>query len=285
VFETREGGQQVMEPAMHGTRPSILSSNEPAARMWSAGGSAYNDISFGICDALAHAAQRLNAKHGQTILDVATGTGWTARNVAATGAEVTGVDIASDLLAAAEVLSAHVRPPIVYRLADAERLPFPDAAFDGVISTFGVMFAADQKQAAAELARVCKPGGRLSLATWVPDGSVAEFFGIVGKHAKAPPPEAPPLAWGDLDHVRRLLGDAFALTFERGTNHAYYDSPTEIREWFERGFGPVRQLLANLDPAGQEAFRADIDAYHEHYKVDAGLHVRRDYLVVIGRRL
>ncbi len=274
-----------METSMHGTRPSILPSNEAAARMWSAGGSAYNDISFGICDALAHAAQRLNAKPGQKVLDVATGTGWTARNVAAAGAEVTGVDIASDLIAAAETLSAHVRPPIVYRLADAEKLPFPEAAFDGVISTFGVMFAADQKQAAAELARVCRPGGRLSLATWVPDGSVAEFFGIVAKHAKAPPPEASPLAWGHPEHVRGLLGDAFALTFERGTNHAYYDSPREIREWFERGFGPVRALLADLDPAGQAALRADIDAYHEHYRAEAGLHVTRDYLIVIGRRL
>ena len=92
-----------------------------------------------ISDALAHAAQRLNARAGERILDVATGTGWSARNVARRGAVVSGVDISPELLAAAGDLSQHIRPPIEFRLADAERLPFDDGAFDGVISTFGVL--------------------------------------------------------------------------------------------------------------------------------------------------
>ncbi len=95
------------------------------------------------------------------ILDVATGTGWSARNAARMGAEVIGVDIAEGLLAAARELSAHVRPPIKFHLGDAERLPFADGTFDGVISTFGVMFAADQAQAAVELGRVCRSGAAL----------------------------------------------------------------------------------------------------------------------------
>jgi ubiquinone/menaquinone biosynthesis C-methylase UbiE len=90
---------------------------------------------------------------------------------------VTGVDISEELLAAARELSAHVRPPIDFRQADAERLPFGDGAFDGVTSTFGIMFAFDQAQAAAELARACRPGGRLTLTTWAPAGAVAQFFG------------------------------------------------------------------------------------------------------------
>ncbi len=269
---------------MHGTSQSILAHNEAAARMWSEGGRAYNEISFGISDALAHAAQRLHPQPGQRILDVATGTGWSARNVAAAGAFVTGIDIASELLTAARELSAHVRPPIDFRLADVERLPFPDAHFDGVISTFGVMFATDQAQASAELGRVCKSGGRLSLATWVTDGAVAEFFAIVGKHAKAPPPEESPLAWGDPDHVRRLLGRDFDLKFERGTNNAYYEGAEDIWDWFARGFGPVRELLGRLGAAEREAFRKDVDAYHQHYATECGLHVKRDYLLVIGRR-
>src|SRR5215468_9688572 len=202
----------------------ILPHHEAAARMWGQGGRHYDDVSFAISDALAHAAQRLNAAPGQEILDVATGTGWSARNVARRGARVTAVDISPELLAAAAALSAHVQPPISFQQADAERLPFEDGRFEGVISTFGVMFAATQDRAAAELGRVCRRGGRLSVAAWAPDGSVASFFALIAKHAGAPPPQTSPLAWGDPDHVRRLLGRDFDLKFEAGVSHAYHDS-------------------------------------------------------------
>jgi SAM-dependent methyltransferase len=269
---------------MHATFDTVLAHHKAAASMWDAGGRGYDEISFGISDALAHAAQRLNPKAGQKILDVATGTGWSARNAARMGADVTAIDISADLLSAAKELSATLEPRIDFQLADAERLPFSEGTFDGIISTFGVMFAANHAQAAAELARACKKGGRLSLATWVPGGAVAEFFGIVAKHADAPPPEESPLAWGDPDHVTKLLGEDFELTFERGWNNAYYDDVDEIWDWFARGFGPVKQLLGNLDAAGRAAFKSDVDAYHSHYQTEAGLHVKREYLVVIGRR-
>src|SRR5262247_2017216 len=123
---------------------TIVPHHEAAARMWGQGGRHYDDVSFAISDALAHAAQRLNAGEGQRILDVATGTGWSARNVARMGAAVTGVDISEELLAAACLLSGHIRPAIAFREGDAERLPFEERAFDGIISTFGVMFARDQ---------------------------------------------------------------------------------------------------------------------------------------------
>ena len=139
--------------------------NQQAAKMWGHGGSAYDFISFGISDALAHATQRMWPEPGEKILDVATGTGWSARNLASLGARVTGIDIADDLLEAARALSAHIDPEISYQHADAEALPFDDASFDGVVSTFGVMFAPNQEQAASELARVCRPGGRLVLTT------------------------------------------------------------------------------------------------------------------------
>ena len=120
---------------------AVMPHHEAAATMWGRGGKHYDDVSYAISDALAHAAQRLNARAGERILNIATGTGWSARNVARTGAAVTGVDISEELLAAARELSAHVRPPIDFRQADAERLPFGDGAFDGVTSTFGIMFA------------------------------------------------------------------------------------------------------------------------------------------------
>jgi SAM-dependent methyltransferase len=262
----------------------ILDHHQPAAAMWGRGGKEYDEVSFAISDALAHAAQRLNARAGERILDVATGTGWSARNVARRGATVTGVDISPELLAAAGDLSQHVRPAIEFRLADAEQLPFDDGAFDGVISTFGVMFAVNQEAAAAELARVCRSGGRLVLATWAPAGAVAEFFGVIAKHSDAPPPPSSPLAWGDPAHVETLLGRNFELQFEQGISDAYHGSPEEIWDWYTRGFGPLRQLAESLAPDRVQRLKQDVDAYHRHYAVPAGLHVKREYLLTLGRR-
>jgi SAM-dependent methyltransferase len=134
----------------------ILAHHQMAAAMWGQGGKDYDEVSFAISDALAHAAQRLNARAGERILDIATGTGWSARNVARGGAVVTGADISPELLAAARDLSGHMRPPIEFHLADAEQLPFDDAAFDGVISTFGVIFAINQESSSSR-ARACVP--------------------------------------------------------------------------------------------------------------------------------
>ncbi len=263
---------------------AISAHHRAAADTWSLGGEAYNEISFAVSDALAHAAQRLDPRQGEDILDVATGTGWTARNVARAGARVTGIDIAGDLLSAAQALSAHVQPPITYRLADAENLPFPDGRFDGVISTFGVMFAQDQQRAAHELARVCRTGGRLVLATWAPDGSVREFFGVLAPYSDAPPPAVSPLAWGNPDHVTRLLGEAFDLKFEPGINHAYYPDPDDFWNRYTAGFGPLRRLVQALEPARVESLKRDLAEYNASYMTEAGLHAKREYLLTIGHR-
>lgn len=262
----------------------VLDRNGPAAAMWGAGGKAYDEVSFAISDALAHTAQRLGPKPGDAVLDVATGTGWSARNAARMGARVAAIDISADLIRAARDLSAHLDPPIEFRVADAEAIPFADGRFDGVISTFGVMFAGDHRRAANELARVCRPGGRLCLATWPPDGAVAKFFAVMAAHGNAPPPAASPLLWGDPEYLKMLLGDAFALTFERASANAYHDSVDAIWDWYVRGFGPLRSLHDSLDEEGRRALKRDVDAYHEHYRVEAGLKVTREYLVTIGVR-
>ncbi len=275
---------QVHDLQARPAQASIKPHNEAAAQMWGLGGRAYDNISFGVSDALAHGAQRLNPKEGEEILDVATGTGWTARNAARLGARVTAVDIAPELLAAAQELSAHVRPPITFRQADAEDLPFGDASFDGVISTFGVMFAGDQEQAARELARVCRPGGRLALVVWAPEGAIQEFWALIGKYKPGPPPPVSPLAWGEPEHVRALLGDAFDLAFEPGVNDHFVDTVEEAWEWYARGFGPMKALVDNLPPDQLAAFKQEVDAYHASYRSEAGLHLQREYLLIIGRR-
>ncbi len=261
-----------------------LPHNAAAAAAWTLGGRDYDRISFGVSDALAHAAQRLAPRADERILDVATGTGWSARNMARAGARTTGVDIAPDLLAAARELSGHLHPPIGFLEADAEALPFEDRAFDAVISTFGVMFAADHAQAARELARVCRPGGRLALTVWAPEGAVQDFLGIIGRYSPDPPPDPSPLAWGEPEHVQALLGDAFDLVFEPGVNNHYLGGVEAAWHWYAAGFGPVKALIGSLPPDRLAAFKQEIDAFHAGYRVSAGLHVRREYLAVLGRR-
>ena len=264
--------------------------NQSAAALWNAGGDGYDTVSYAISDALAHAAQRLWARPGERILDIATGTGWTARNVARSGAAVTGIDIAEELLAAAQRRSAHLSPSINFQQADAEALPFDDASFDGVVSTFGIMFAPRQAEAAAEAARVCKPGGRLVVAAWQPEGYIARFFGLVAEHAPAASAEEPedagpsPMVWGDEAGVRALLGDSFNLSFE--TRDSYYYAPDGQAVWdeYKDGFGPIASLLAQLDATAAAAFRAAFLAMHDEYREGVGLTLRRRYLLTVGTR-
>jgi SAM-dependent methyltransferase len=260
--------------------------HQAAARLWGLGGEHYDEVSFAISDALGHAAQRLAPRPGEKVLDVATGTGWTARTLARLGSEVTGVDISNELLSAARRIAGSGPGLPRFELADAERLPYADASFDKVISTFGVMFAANQEKAARELARVCKPGGRLVLAAWVPGGSVERFFGVIAAHAGGEPPAQSPLNWGDPESLQSLLGDDFELLFESGWNHAYHEGLDHIWEWYARGFGPVRAVIEGLvDDEAAGAFRRDVDEYHRPYLTEAGLlHVKREYLVTIATR-
>jgi hypothetical protein len=124
----------------------------------------------------------------------------------------------------------------------------------------------------------------LALSTWAQHGSVESFFAVIGKHSNAPAPPASPLAWGNTKHVDELLGRDFELKFERGVNNAYHPDVNHIWEWYARGFGPLRQLIDSLDPERRSALRKDLDAYHGHYATEAGLHVKREYVVILGRR-
>ena len=159
--------------------PLIQAHNERPAAVWSSGGEAYEIVSRQNGSALEHCVARLDPKPGEEILDLATGTGWTSRLVARRGASVVGADIASDLLAAAKQHASKEGLNIEYRIGDAEKLPFADQSFNGVVSTFGVMFASRPEVAAAELGRVSKQGGRIALATWLPDSSVSKMFQVM----------------------------------------------------------------------------------------------------------
>jgi SAM-dependent methyltransferase len=262
--------------------PDVLAHNERAAATWGAGGREYDQVSEYISDALAHIVNRIVPKPGERILDVATGTGYTARLLASRGASVTGVDIGHGVIEAAKALS----PSIDFRVADAEALPFGDASFDAVVSTFGVMFVANPKVAAQELARVCKSGGRLGLVNWVPEGTVAGLFGIMRPYLPPPSASPPPspFEWGRPERIRELLGDAFDLKFEMGTTTLRMPDGGAIWDMFLAGFGPTKALAASLDGARREQLRHDFIAYHERYLTDLGVTMPRDYLIALGRR-
>jgi ubiquinone/menaquinone biosynthesis C-methylase UbiE len=269
------------------TNRTIQLHNERPAAVWSCGGKEYDEISRGIADSIEHCVMRLNPQPGERILDLSTGTGWTSRVVARRGAAVTGVDIAGDLLDAARAQAEIERLRIDYRLGDAESLPFDDGEFDAVVSTVGVMFASRPEAAAAELARVCRTGGRVALTTWTADGNVFEMFKVMKRYMPPPPNPAPrsPFEWGRAERIVELLGNAFQLRFEKGVS--YYREPSAEAAWqtFANGYGPTRALAIGLDPERRGALREEFIAFHAGFPTALGICVPREYWLTIGVRV
>lgn len=260
--------------------------NERPAAVWSSGGDAYDEISRQIAPALEHCVARLDPKRGEKILDLATGTGWTSRLVARCGAEVIGVDIATELLAAATERAGKEGFKIEYQVGDAEKLPFADETFDGVVSTFGVMFASRPEAAALELARVCRRGGRLALATWLPDGAVFKMFQVMRPFMPPPPSPAPPspFEWGSTDRVRALLAGDFDLRFEQGITTYFARDGAAAWDAFVTGYGPTKALAQSIDDGRRSELKQALIAFHDSYKTELGISVPRQYLITLGKR-
>jgi SAM-dependent methyltransferase len=266
--------------------PSIQAHNERPAAVWSSGGDAYDVVSQQIATALEHCVARLDPKPGEAILDLATGTGWTSRLIARRGADVIGADIASELLAAATERARKEGLKINYQIGDAEKLPFSDRAFDGVISTFGVMFASRPEAAAAELARVCRRGGRIALATWLPDSGVFKMFQVMRPFMPPPPSPAPPspFEWGNKDRLQALLSSAFDLQFEEGV--AVYFDRDGAAAWdaFVTGYGPTKALAKSLEEKRRQELKEAFIAFHDGYRTELGISVPRQYRITLGKR-
>jgi SAM-dependent methyltransferase len=265
---------------------SIQPHNERPAAVWSSGGDAYDAISRQIATALEHCVARLDPQPGETILDLATGTGWTSRLVARRGADVIGADIAGDLLAAADERARRKGLKIKYQIGDAEQLPFADQAFDGAISTFGVMFASRPEAAAGELARVCKHGARVALATWLPDSSVFKMFQVMRPFMAAPPSPPPPspFEWGNRDRVRALLSRDFDLQFEEGVATYFERDGAAAWDAFVNGYGPTKSLAKSLDENRRLALKQAFIASCDDYRTELGISIPRQYLITLGKR-
>jgi SAM-dependent methyltransferase len=264
------------------TPSAVLPSNVQAARTWSAGGEKYDQVSRGIADAIEHAVDALDPQPGERILDVATGTGWAARRIAQRGAIVTGVDLGEEMIEAAKQLGTGID----FRVGDAEALPFPDNHFDAVISTFGVMFARDPEAVARELARVVRPGGRISLANWAIGGSVQAMFQMIRSYKPAEADPAPsPFEWGSANRVTELLGAHFDLEFESGTSFFQPESGEKAWATFSVGFGPVVTLLNVLSEEQSEALKNEFIEFHESHRMGTGIVMRRPYVVAKATRV
>jgi len=205
---------------------------------------------------------------GVRLLDVACGAGQTAIPAAQSGARVTGVDIASNLIEAARKQAASEGLHVQFDEGDAEKLPYPDGAFDVVISLIGAMFAPRPEKVASELARVCRSGGRLHMANWTPDGMVGQMFKVVAKHVPPPQGVEPPVLWGDEATVcNRLSNDFTDIKVVR----KYYPSwsyPFDVGgvvEYFRTVYGPVKRAFGSLDRAGQQPLREELEGVFSTY--------------------
>jgi ubiquinone/menaquinone biosynthesis C-methylase UbiE len=237
-----------------------------------------------VSERLVEAAEILP---GERVLDVACGSGNTAIAAARRFAKVTGLDYVPALLDHGRERALAELVDVDFVEGDAQELPFEDASFDLVTSTFGVMFAPDQERAAGELLRVCRPGGRIALANWVPDGVVGEMFITTTRHAPPPPGVKPPLRWGSDENLRDLFGDGISeLRTERREVMMRYPSAEFHLEYFKKWFGPTKMAFARLDEAGQEALATDLlDMWGRHNMAgDMALVMPAPYLEVVATR-
>jgi SAM-dependent methyltransferase len=227
---------------------------------------------------------------GERVLDVAAGTGNASIPAAATGARVVASDLTPELLEAGRARAAAAGVELDWQEADAEHLPFEDASFDVVMSSIGVMFAPQHQQAADELVRVCRPGGRLALLSWTPEGMLGALFRTMRPFMPAPPPGAQPAPlWGSEDHLRELFGDRVAFgTLERETlDITAFSEARGYAEHFKAKYGPTIAARKNAEKEGRaEEFDTALDRFCDEW--DRGgpgaARFEKEYLVAVGTR-
>lgn len=251
-----------------------------ARAMWASGD--YDAVVDGIWAAGGAVTSLASVSRGDAVLDVACGTGNAAIQAALAGGEVTGVDLTPELFAAGRLRAEQAGVYVDFVEGDAEALPFEDSSFDAVLSTFGVMFAPRHAVAASEILRVLRPGGRIGLATWDPDGTVGEMFRAVGRHLPAPPPGAEsPLSWGDPNHVREIFGSGIDLEFTPSVIPIAGEGEIEERvEDFIRVFPSLVTARSLLESEGRwEAARAEMVP-----SIEAMFRVPPTYLLIGGSK-
>jgi SAM-dependent methyltransferase len=225
---------------------------------------------------------------GDRVLDVAAGTGNAAIPAAGTGASVVASDLCPELLADGRRLAGERGVELEWREANAHSMPFSDNEFDVVMSCIGVMFAPFHQQAADELVRVCKPGGRIGLISWTPEGHIGQLWAAMKPYAPAPPPGAqPPPLWGQEDHIRALFGDRVTdvVTERRMLTVDHFADGAEFRDYFKTVYGPTISVYRNIegDPDRVAALDADIARVGDSV-LSGSSTMEWEYLLVTARK-
>jgi len=232
--------------------------------------------------------EALDLRAGQRVLDVAAGNGNMMLAAARRWCRVTSTDYVPALLERGKERAAAERLDIAFQQADAEALPFADGSFDAVVSTFGVMFTPDQDKAAAELLRVCRPGGKIGLANWTPEGMIGKLFKILGKHLPPPAGVRPPSLWGTEARIAEMFGKQAAdIRIERRNFVFRYLSTQHWLDVFKTYYGPMLKAFGALEAPKQAALAKDmLDLAREHNRSgDDTMVAPSEYLeIVITRR-
>jgi ubiquinone/menaquinone biosynthesis C-methylase UbiE len=252
---------------------------------WSSGdyaviGTTLQIVGEEICEAL-------DLRSGQRVLDVAGGNGNASLAAARRWCDVVSTDYVPALLERARERASAERLQMQFREADAENLPFPDASFDAVVSTFGVMFTPHQEQAAAELVRVCRPGGKIGLANWTPDGFIGHVFKAIGKYVPPAAGVKSPALWGTRDRLAQLFEPHVASIAWAPRMFAFrYRSSEHWLEVFRTYYGPVLKTFAALTPEAQARLERDLlNVIREFNRAQDGTMVApSEYLEVVITR-
>lgn len=252
--------------------------------MW--GNGPYQRITDTLADIHELVVSRLEPQPGERWLDLACGTGAVAERAARAGADVVGLDLAPVLIETARERAAEQGLEIDYRVGDCEDLAgIADGSFDIVSSTCGIMFAPDHEATAGELARVVRPGGRIALVNWTPEGGLGRMFRMMAPFQPAPPPSSP-FDWGREGRLRELLGDAFDLEIEERESTLETADGEEYWQLFATSYGPTKTLAESLEPERREELhRAWVDFFEREYRDGDRIVHTREYLLVHGTRL
>jgi len=237
--------------------PDYTAIKQRQQTVWSSGDYAMIGTRLQIVGELL--AEAVDLRADERVLDVAAGTGHMTLAAARRFAKVTSTDYVPELLDKARARVAADSLEAEYRVADAEKLPFADGEFDVVVSTFGVMFAPDQARAASEMLRALRPGGRIGLANWTPQGFIGQLFKVQSSHV-APPPGVPsPVKWGDESFIEQCFGPhAAQIRCERRDFMYRFRSPQHWLQVFRDYYGPTLKAFATLDESGKRALEKDI---------------------------
>lgn len=267
------------------TGPDLNAIKAKQQKTWASGD--YAMVGGTLVSVAENLCEAIDLRPGQRVLDVATGSGNTALAAGRRFCEVIGTDYVPELLERAKERAAAERLNINFREGDAEALPFKDGAFDVVTSTFGAMFAPDHERTAAELARVCRPGGKIGLANWTPESFIGQLFKVTGTFVPPPAGLKGPVLWGNEDRVREYFGTLVSgLTMTRRTFAFRYLSADHFVGFFRSFYGPTMKAFEALDDAkGVEYAAAILELIGRFNRSgDETMVVDSEYLEVVATR-